>query len=93
MQTERVEHNELIATRCAPGDRWKLTSDGPEGKIYPSLTEALEGFFMKTKFKGSYKLDPLDSKLYIIEEHEYEVPKEEPKEYGFYGELNFKQGV
>ena len=29
MQTERVEHNELIATRCAPGDRWKLISVGP----------------------------------------------------------------
>jgi hypothetical protein len=46
---------------------------------------------MKTKFKGSYKLDPLDSKLYIIEEHEYEVPKEEPTTYSFYGEL--KQGI
>ena len=54
METERVEHNELIATRYAPGDRWKLISDGPEGKIYPSLTEALEGYFIKTKFKGSY---------------------------------------
>lgn len=93
MKTERVEHNELIAVRVAPGDRWRLTLEGPEGKIYPSLTEALEGFFMKTEFKGSYRLDPLDSKLYSIQEHEYEVPKEEPKEYGFYGELNFKQGV
>jgi hypothetical protein len=93
MKTERVEHNELIAVRVPPSDRWRLVGDGENGKIYPTLTETLEAFFNSTGFKGSYRLDPLDSKLYEIQEHEYEVPVEEEKKFGFYGELEFKQGI
>ena len=92
MSIERVEHNELIATRVVPGDRWALVSD-PKKEVFKSLTDALEAFFHLTGFKGAYRLDPMDSKLYAIQEHEYEVKKEEPKEYGMYGELNWKQGV
>ena len=90
METEKVEQNTLIATRKAPGDNWVLTHD-PENKVHTSLTEALEAFFNDTGFKGSYRLDPLDSKLYRIEEYEQEIPKEEPKTYNFYGEI--KQGI
>jgi hypothetical protein len=90
MQTERIEHNELIANRKAPGDNWILTSD-PKNVIHTSLTEALEAFFNSTGFKGSYRLDPLDSKLYTINEHEYEIPVEKPKTYSFYGDV--RQGL
>jgi hypothetical protein len=46
----------------------------------------------KSKFKGSYRLDPLDSKLYAIQTKEVEVPVEQPKVYSFYGD-NFRQGI
>ena len=94
METEKVEHNELIALRVPPGDNWKLLNDGEE-IIHKSLTEALEAYFTKTNFKGSYRLDPLDSRLYAIKVEEVEVEEviEEPKEYGIYGEVNWKQGI
>ena len=90
MAVERVEHNELIATRVPPGDRWSLVGD-PKKEVFKSLTDALEAFLNQTGFKGSYRLDPMDSKLYEIQEHEYEKPEEKPKTYSLYGE--FKQGV
>lgn len=92
METEKVEHNELIATRKAPGDNWILVNDS-EKIVHSSLTEALEAYFHKTGFKGAYRLDPLDSKLYAIQIQKEEIPVEKPKEYGIYGELNWKQGV
>jgi len=88
--TEKVEHNELIAQRVPPGDRWSLVND-PKKEVFKTLTDVLEAFLQNTGFKGAYRLDPLDSKLYAVQEHEYEVPKEEPKMYSLYGE--FKQGA
>ena len=92
MSVEIIEENELIATRKAPGDNWILINDS-EKIVHSSLTEALEAYFHKTDFKGAYRLDPLDSKLYAIQIQEEEIPVEEPKEYGIYGELNWRQGV
>lgn len=92
MEKKIVEHNELIATRVPPSDRWTLVGD-PKKVVHTSLTQALEAFFHQTGFKGAYRLDPLDSKLYAIQTHEEEIVKEQPKEYGIYGELNWKQGV
>lgn len=90
MSVQKVEHNELIATRVVPGDRWALVGD-PKKEVFKTLTDALEAFFHQTGFKGAYRLDPLDSKLYAIQENEFEIPKEEPKMYSLYGE--FKQGI
>ena len=87
---ETVEQKQLIAERVPPGDRWALVGD-PKKEVFKTLTDALEAFFHQTGFKGAYRLDPLDSKLYAIQEHEYEVKKEEPKMYSLYGE--FKQGI
>jgi hypothetical protein len=91
MGSKIVEHNELIASRVPPGDRWKLVND-PQNIIHTSLTDTLEAFLHQTKFKGSYRLDPMDSKLYTIQSHEEEVVVEETKKFGLYGELEFKQG-
>lgn len=90
METKIVEHNELIATRVPPSDRWTLVGDSKK-VIHTSLTQALEAFFNQTGFKGAYRLDPMDSKLYAIQTHEEEVVKEQPKMYSLYGE--FKQGI
>lgn len=92
MEIKIHENNELIATRVPPGDRWTLVGD-PRKEVFESLTDTLEAYFNVSKFKGAYRLDPLDSKLYAIQTHEEEIPDEEPKEYGIYGEINFKQGI
>jgi len=91
MVKQIIEHNELIAVRIPPGDKWSLVGD-PKKEIFPTLTDTLEAFLQQTNFKGSYRLDPMDSKLYAIQSHEEEVVVEEVKQFGLYGELEFKQG-
>ena len=90
METVINEHNELIATRVPPGDRWKLVAD-PKKQVYPTLTETLEAYLHKTGFKGEYRLDPMGSKLYAIHSTEEEIAPKEEKMYSLYGE--FRQGV
>ena len=90
MDKKVVEHNELIAMRVPPGDRWSLTSD-PKKEIFPTLTDTLEAFFHQTNFNGAFRLDPMDSKLYAVQSSEIEIKKETAKVYGMYGE--FRQGV
>ena len=85
-----TEHNELIAKRVPPGDQWVLVKD-PKKEVFESITDALEGFHQQTGFKGSYRLDPLDSKLYAIQTFEEEIIEEAPKTYSMYGE--FTQGI
>ena len=92
MSVEIIEHNELIANRRAPGDSWVMVNDS-DSTIHSSLTKVLEAYFTKTGFKGSYRLDPLDSKLYAIKTKEEEIKVEEPQEYGIYGEISFRQGA
>ena len=82
--------NELIATRVPPGDRWKLVAD-PKNQVYPTLTETLEGHLNKTGFKGEYRLDPVNSKLYSIHTTEEEITPKEEKMFSLYGE--FIQGA
>ena len=89
MNTEVKENYILIANRVPPNDRWTLVGDNI---VHESLTDTLQAYFEKTGFKGSYKLDPLDSKLYAIESFEVEIPQVKPKEYSFYGDV-FTQGV
>jgi hypothetical protein len=90
MDKKIEEHNELIANRVPPGDRWTLVRD-PKKEIFPNLTDALEAFFHQTGFNGAFRLDPMNSKLYAIQSNEVEIKKETPKVYSMYGE--FKQGI
>jgi len=84
------EHNQLIATRVPPGDRWELVDDSKR-QVIPTLTETLEAYLNKSGFKGEYRLDPMGSKLYAIHSTEEEVKPKEEKMFSLYGE--FKQGV
>ena len=84
------EHNQLIATRVPPGDRWQLIDDSRR-QVHPTLTETLEAYLNKTGFKGEYRLDPMGSKLYAIQTTEEEVKPKEEKLYSIYGE--FRQGI
>ena len=90
MDKKIVEHNELIAKRVPPGDRWSFIND-PKKEVFNSLTETLESFHQQTKFKGEYRLAPLDSKLYVIKTTEEEIKIEQPKTFSLYGE--FQQGI
>jgi len=83
------ENLKLIANRKPPGDNWILVNDSLNA-VHHSLTDVLEAYFHTTGFKGSYRLDPLNSKLYAI--YVEELPEEEPKTFSIYGE-NFKQGI
>jgi hypothetical protein len=85
-KTKKItEHNELIATRVPPGDRWTLVSDARK-VIYSSITDALEAYFNYCQFKGEYRLAPLESKLFAIKTVEEEVKPEPPKRLNLYGD-------
>ena len=74
------EHNELIATRVAgKGDTWKLIKGDTE---YPSLTETLEVYFQNTGDKCSFRLEPLNSKLFAIKQG----TPQPPKRFNIYGD-------
>jgi hypothetical protein len=80
-----TEHNELIATRVPPGDRWTLRTDSRK-IIHNSLTETLEAYFMETKQKCEYRLAPMDNKLYVIKTIEEEIVPEAPRSFNIYGD-------
>jgi hypothetical protein len=40
----------------------------------------------KTKFKGNYRLEPLNGKLYAIREEEVDITEPEPERFDLYGE-------
>lgn len=83
--TKITEHNEVIAVRVPPGDRWTLVNDQKKF-IYSSITDTLEAYFNETKFKGSYRLSPLDNKLYAIKSVTEEILPEPIREYNIYGD-------
>jgi len=84
MDTQQVEKNILIAERVPPGDRWKLLIDN---KVYDSLTETLNSYYVQATIKPlAFRLEPMNSKLYIITTEEIEIPKPEPKKYNLYGD-------
>lgn len=74
METKIVEYNELIAVRVPPSDRWRLVEDKTE-TVYNSLTEVLDAWFEKNQKKADFRLSPLDSKLYVIQNKKPEPPK------------------
>ena len=86
MAIESYEVKELIAERVLPGDNWELLID--TGNVIEGLVQTLTQYMRKTKFKGHYRLEPLDGKLYILKEQEIEIPEEEPEVWDLYGEGN-----
>ena len=84
MDTKIHEVKELIAERKPPGDNWELVID--RENVIEGLVQALTQYMRKTKFKGHYRLEPLNGKLYALVE-EVEI-LEEPEEevWDIYGE-------
>ena len=85
METEKVEYNELIATRVPPGDSWTLVEDRNK-VIHKTLTDALEAWFDTNQENVEFRLAPLDSKLYVIRTEEKEIQPEPTKRYNIYGD-------
>lgn len=85
MLTEKVEYNELIATRVPPGDQWVLVQDKNK-VIHKTITDALEAWFDKNQENVEFRLAPLDSKLYVIRSEEKEITPEPTKRYNIYGD-------
>jgi len=83
-ETVIEEEKVLIAERQPPGDNWELVID--QGNTIEGLVMTLTMYMRKTKFKGSYQLDPLDGKLFAIVSQEVEIPEEEPMKFDLYGE-------
>jgi hypothetical protein len=78
------EQLELIATRKPPGDNWELTID--KGTIVEGLVPTLTAYMRKTQFKGHYRLEPLNGKLFAIKEKEVFIEEPEPEKFDLYGE-------
>ena len=89
-EVEIVEKNVLIARRVPPGDNWRLVANEPDGPIHASITDTLEAYMVRTGFKGHYRLEPLNSKLYAISTEEVEIKPEPIKTYSLYGEYSQK---
>jgi len=85
MEKQIIEHNELIATRVPPSDRWVLVGDTKK-VVHPSLTDALEAWFDKNQEQVEFRLAPLDSKLYVIRTEEKAIEPEPVKRYNLYGD-------
>ena len=81
---ELVEENKLIATRVPPGDNWELVID--KDVVIEGLVQTLTQYMRKTKFKGHYRLEPLNGKLFAIVEEEINVPEPELEVWDLYGE-------
>ena len=71
MATEIEEIKELIAERVPPGDNWELLID--RGTKVEGLVQALTLYMRKTKFKGHYRLEPLNGKLFAIKEQQVQI--------------------
>ena len=84
MATEVKEELVLIAKRRPPGDSWVLLSD--PNTAYPSLTEALEGYFQETQQPCDFRLSPIKGELYAISTTVAEIKPIPPKKFNMYGD-------
>jgi hypothetical protein len=84
MTKEVIEDKELIAERVPPGDNWELVID--RDNVIEGLVQTLTQYMRKTKFKGQYRLEPLNGKLYAIVEKEVDIEEPEPVIWDLYGE-------
>ena len=85
MEKELKEELTLIAKRHPPGDNWKLLLD--PNHIYPSLTDALEGYFQEVGQPCDFRLSPIKGELYAIDSKVVEkAPPPPPKKFNMYGD-------
>ena len=81
MEKELIEEKQLVLKRVPPGDRW-VFADGSSKSIYPSLTDALEGWYQKNGDTNFY-IEARTGTVEIITQQEVE---KEFKRFSLYGE-------
>jgi hypothetical protein len=81
MEKELKEQKELVLKRVPPGDRW-VFADGSQKNIYPSLTDALEGWY-QTNGDTNFYIEARNGTVEIIRQEEVEKPV---KRFSLYGE-------
>jgi hypothetical protein len=81
MEIELKEQKELVLKRVPPGDRW-IFADGSQKNIYPSLTDALEGWY-QTNGDTNFYIEARNGTVEIIRQEEVEKPV---KRFSLYGE-------
>jgi hypothetical protein len=81
MEIELKEQKELVLKRVPPGDRW-VFADGSQKNIYPSLTDALEGWY-QTNGDTNFYIEARNGTVEIIRQEEVEKPV---KRFSLYGE-------
>ena len=81
MEKELKEQKELVLKRVPPGDRWAF-ANGKNSAIYPSLTDALEGWYQINGDTNFY-IEARKGTVEIIRQEEVEIPV---KRFSLYGE-------
>ena len=81
MEKELKEEKILVLKRVPPGDRW-VFADGSQKGIYPSLTDALEGWYQNNGDTNFY-IEARKGTVEIIRQEEVEIPV---KRFSLYGE-------
>ena len=81
MEKELKEQKELVLKRVPPGDRW-VFADASQKSIYPSLTDALEGWY-QTNGDTNFYIEARKGTVEIIRQEEVEIPV---KRFSLYGE-------
>lgn len=82
MEKELKEQKELALKRVPPGDRWIFANATKNSLVYPSLTDALEGWYQINGDTNFY-IEARNGTVEIIKQEEVEVPV---KRFSLYGE-------
>ena len=81
METQIKEQKVLVLKRVPPGDRW-IFANLKNSAVYPSLTDALEGWY-QTNGDTQFYMDARKGTVEIIRQEEVEIPQ---KRFSLYGE-------
>ena len=82
METEIKEQREVVLKRVPPGDRWVAVNATQSSRVYPSLTDALEGHYQLTG-ETKFYMDARKGTVEVVSEQEVEKPV---KRFSLYGE-------
>ena len=82
METEIKEQREIVLKRVPPGDRWVAANATHSSRVYPTLTDALEGHYQQTGDTKFY-MDARNGTVEVVREQEIEKPV---KRFSLYGE-------
>lgn len=78
---------ELIAIRVPPGDNWQGQWAKAPTVAIEGLVPTLTAYMRATEFKGAYRLEPLDGRLFAIRTQTVTWTPPPPEKFDLYGEF------